>query len=56
LAYLLENPRIEILLANDWLSLKHKDALKKRFAPYDIWELTNNLGVASGARLWLRKK
>lgn len=56
LAYLLENPQIEILLPNYWLSIKHKDALKKRFAAFDIWGLTNNLGGASGASLWLRKK
>lgn len=56
LAYLLENPHIEILLPNYWLSIKHKDALKKRFASFDIWGLTNNLGGVSGASLWLRKK
>ncbi len=56
LAYLLENPRIEILLPNYWLSLKHKESLKKRFETFDIWGLTNNLGGASGASLWLRKK
>lgn len=56
LAYLLENPHIEIILPNYWLSLKHKDMLKKRFENFDIWGLTNNLGGASGASLWLRKK
>lgn len=56
LAYLLENPNIEILLPNYWLSHKYKEMLKERFVDFDIWGLTNNLGGASGASLWLRKK
>lgn len=56
LAYLLENPHIEIVLPNYWLSIQYQGELKKRFETFDIWDLTNNLGGASGASLWLRKK
>jgi predicted O-methyltransferase YrrM len=56
LAYLLENPAIEIILPNYLLSLKSKDTLRERFKAFDIWGLTNNLGGASGASLWLRKQ
>lgn len=56
LAYLLENPSIEILLPNYLISLKKKEFLQERLKDFDIWGLTNNLGGASGASIWLRKK
>jgi predicted O-methyltransferase YrrM len=55
LAYLLENPGIEIVLPNYSLSVKNRDALKNRLDDFDIWGLTQNLGGASGASMWLRK-
>ncbi|NWF64506.1 MAG: class I SAM-dependent methyltransferase [Chloroflexi bacterium] len=56
LAYFLDNPFVEIILPNYWISVEKKDELRKRFQSFDIWTLTNNLGGASGASLWFRKK
>lgn len=56
LAYLLENPTMEIILPNYFLTMTKKELLRKRFESFDIWGLTNNLGGASGASMWLRKK
>lgn len=56
LAYLMENPAFELLLPNFSLSLSHKDSLHARLGSFDIWNLTENLGNASGASFWLRKR
>ncbi len=55
LAYLLDNPGIEIILPNYYLSIKDQESLRERLKDFDIWGLTENLGGASGASLWLRK-
>ena len=55
LAYLMENPALELLLPNYALSLRHKASLRARLGNFDIWDLTANLGNASGASFWLRK-
>jgi hypothetical protein len=56
LAYLLENPTMELILPNYYLSIEKKETLQKRFEGYDIWGLKNNLGGTSGASMWLRKR
>lgn len=56
LAYLLENESVEIILPNYWLTIQRKDELRERLKSFDIWGLTNNLGGASGASLWFRKR
>ncbi len=55
LAYLLDNPGIEIVLPTYSLSVDHQESLRQRLKDFDIWGLTENLGGASGASLWLRK-
>ncbi len=55
LAYLLDNPTVEIVLPNYFMSIKEKDFLRERLKEFDIWSLTKNLGGASGASMWLRK-
>ncbi len=55
LAYLMQNPSVELLLPNYQLSLSHKESLRERLKDFPIWDLTENLGGASGASLWLRK-
>lgn len=56
LAYLMENPGLQLLLPNYALSLRHKDQLRERLKDFDIWNITENLGGASGASFWLRKR
>lgn len=56
LAYLLENPDYEIVLPNHLISIQKKEMLRKRLETFDIWDLTNNLGGASGASMWLRRR
>jgi len=55
LAYLLDNPTVEIVLPNYLLSIENQEFLHGRLIDFDIWGLTNNLGGASGASMWLRK-
>ncbi len=55
LAYLLDNPTVEIILPSYLLSIKEQALLHERFKDFDIWGLTKNLGGASGASMWLRK-
>jgi len=55
LAYLLDNPTIEIVLPVYSLSVKDQKFLSERLKDFDIWGLTENLGGASGASMWLRK-
>jgi hypothetical protein len=52
LALLLANSRFQPLLMNYFLSKRHQAALQQRFAHFDIWNLTENLGGAQGASLW----
>lgn len=55
MAYLLENPSIEIFLPNYYMTIIKEQYLHERFKEFDIWGLENNLGGASGASMWLRK-
>jgi hypothetical protein len=55
LAYLMQNPTVELLLPNFDLSVRHAQTLRERFKQFDIWNLTENLGGMSGASFWLRK-
>lgn len=55
LAYLLDNPKVEIVLPNYLLSVRERALLHEHLKDFDIWGLTKNLGGASGASMWLRK-
>jgi predicted O-methyltransferase YrrM len=55
LAYLLDNPSIELLLPNYALSHTFKDQLSAGLKEFNIWGLTENSGGGSGASFWLRK-
>jgi predicted O-methyltransferase YrrM len=55
LAYLLDNPIVEIVLPNYSLSTKYQVFLRERLKDFDIWGLTENIGGASGASMWLQK-
>ncbi len=54
LAYLSGNPGIEVVLPVHALSRAREAELRERFAEFDIWNITENMGGARGASFWLR--
>lgn len=55
LSYMMDNPSVELLLSNYSLSVMFREKLNEKLKQFDIWNLTENLGGASGASFWLHK-
>jgi hypothetical protein len=52
---MMDNPSVELLLSNYALSVMFREELNEKLKQFDIWNLTENLGGASGASFWLNK-